>query len=99
MTIMQYLEELFSPFLRQGLSLTNSAGRTLTLAFFMTTQSSDSYITITPTPRLSYQTQTINVLKTFKGRKNSTLVDNEFGRIVKLQASQETSEHAISLSR
>jgi hypothetical protein len=38
MTIMQYLEELFSSFLRQGLSLTNSAGGTLTLAFFITTQ-------------------------------------------------------------
>jgi hypothetical protein len=38
MTIMQYLEELFSSFLRQGVSLTNSAGGTLTLAFFITTQ-------------------------------------------------------------
>jgi hypothetical protein len=111
MTIMQYLEELFFLFLRQGLSLTNSAGGTLTLAFFMTTQrkkrndslaqkgSSDSYIIITPIPRLSYQTQTINVLKTFKGRRNSTLVDDEFGKIMKLQASQETSKHAISLRR
>jgi hypothetical protein len=60
---------------------------------------SDSYILITPIPRLSYQTQTINVLKTFMGRRNSTLVDDEFGKIVKLQASQETSEHAISLRR
>jgi hypothetical protein len=37
MTIMQYLEELFFLFVGQGLSLTNSAGGTLTLAFFMTT--------------------------------------------------------------
>jgi hypothetical protein len=58
-----------------------------------------SYITITPILRLSYQTQTINVLKTLKGRRNSTLVDNEFGKIVKLQASQKTYEHAISLRR
>jgi len=36
-------------------------------------RSSDSYITITPIPRLSYQPQTINALKTFKGRRNSTL--------------------------
>jgi hypothetical protein len=61
--------------------------------------SSDSYVTITPNPRLSYQTQTINVLKTFKGRRNSTLVDDEFGKIVKLLASQGTSEHAYSLRR
>jgi hypothetical protein len=38
MTIMQYIEELFFLFLRKGLSLTNSVGGTLTLAFFMTTQ-------------------------------------------------------------
>jgi hypothetical protein len=38
-------------------------------------------------------------MKTFKGRRNSTLVDDEFGKIVKLQASQETFEHAISLRR
>jgi hypothetical protein len=37
-------------------------------------------------PRLSYQTQTVNVLKTFKGRRNSTLVDDEFGKIVKLSS-------------
>jgi hypothetical protein len=36
MTIMKYLEELFFLFLRQGLSLTNSAGGTLTLAFITT---------------------------------------------------------------
>jgi hypothetical protein len=33
------------------------------------------------------------------GRRNSTLVDNEFGKIMKLQASQETFDHAISLRR
>jgi hypothetical protein len=39
------------------------------------------------------------VLKTLNGRRNLTLVDDEFGKIMKLQASEETSEHAISLRR